>query len=358
MSTETPTKKALQRLRSSFGRGGGGATTSQSLPVEGELPSFEGATQWINSKPITREELSGRVVLVCFGTYTCINWIRALPYVRAWAEKYAGNGLVVIGVQTPEFEFEGSLDNVHRAVEQMDVSFPLVVDNEYAIWRAFDNNYWPALYFIDAGGQIRHHHYGEGDYEESERVLQTLLAGTGPGVMKERANVDTALVRLEPQGVELPADWENLGSAENYVGYTRTEGFSSPGGLVPGEPNVYRTPSSLRLNEWALSGDWRIGAVAAVSEGPGGVISCRFHARDLHLVMRPAMGQASTSFRVRIDGGSPGDSHGTDVDENGTGVLMDQRMYQLLRQPGPIIDRLFEIEFVDAGVEAYVFTFG
>jgi hypothetical protein len=320
-------------------------------PVEGQLPAFAGATAWLNSGPVTADTVRARVVLVNFGTYTCINWIRSLPYVRAWADKYAGQGLVVIGVQTPEFEFERELDGVNVAVERMDVRYPVAVDNDYTIWGAFDNHYWPALYFVDAQGQIRHHRFGEGDYEESERVLQTLLAEAG-------ADVDRSLLHLEPHGVELPADWDNVRSSENYLGYERTEGFASPGGGVPDERYRYSSPPSLRPNQWALSGEWRMGPVAAVLEEPGGAIACAFHARDLHLVMRPAVAGMSLPFRVRIDGRPPGPAHGLDVDQDGTGTVAEQRLYQLVRQPGPIVGRRFDVEFLEPGVEAFVFTFG
>jgi hypothetical protein len=322
------------------------------FPAEGELPVLDGASAWLNSEPVSANALQGRVVLVNFGTYTCINWIRSLPYVRAWADKYASQGLAVIGVQTPEFEFEKDLEGVRAAVEDMDVRYPVAVDNDYTIWRAFDNHYWPALYFIDAQGQIRHHRFGEGEYEESERVLQMLLAQAGAEI------VDPKLVRVEPHGVELGADWDDLGSPENYVGYERTEGFASPGGPVLDVRHAYTVPPSMRRNQWALLGDWRMGLVATVLEEPGGAISFRFHARDLHLVMRPAVAHASVPFRVRLDGMPPGLAHGLDVDDHGNGALTGQRLYQLVRQPGPIVDRLFEIEFVDAGAEAFVFTFG
>jgi thioredoxin family protein/AhpC/TSA family protein len=321
------------------------------FPIEGELPAFDGTTAWLNSDPVTADALQGRVVLVSFGTYTCINWIRSLPYVRAWAYRYAGSGLAVIGVQTPEFEFEEDLDGVRVAIKEMDVRYPVAVDNDYAVWRAFDNHYWPALYFVDAQGRIRHHRFGEGDYEQSERVVQMLLAEAG-------VDVDRSLVRLEPQGVELGGDWNSLRSPENYVGYGRTDGFASPGGPVLDERHVYTAPPSLRRNEWALSGDWRMGLVATVLEERSGAISFDFHARDLHLVMRPAVPHAPVRFRVRIDGQPPGPAHGLDVDEDGNGTVTHQRLYQLVRQPGPIEDRLFEIEFLDPGVEAYVFTFG
>ncbi len=317
-----------------------------------KLPSFDGATEWLNSGPLTPQALQGRVVLVSFGTYTCINWIRTLPYVRAWADKYSGHGLAVVGVQTPEFDFEGDLDNVRRAVEEMDVRYPLAVDNGYTIWRAFDNHYWPALYFADIQGQIRHHYFGEGEYEESERVIQELLAEAGV------EGVDTAVVRPQPRGVELGADWDELKSPENYVGYQRTEGFASPGGPVLDEPHAYEAPSSMRPNEWALSGVWLMSTSSAALTEPGGAISCRFHARDLNLVMGPVTRQAPVRFRARIDGQPPGALHGIDVDDDGNGTVTWQRLYQLVRQPGPIGDRNFDIEFLDAGAEAFVFTFG
>jgi hypothetical protein len=320
-------------------------------PVEGQLPAFVGATTWLNSPPVTSEALQGRVVLVSFGTYTCINWIRSLPYVRAWADKYAEQGLAVIGVQTPEFEFEKGLEGVRVALRAMDVRYPVAVDNDYAVWQAFENNYWPALYFVDVQGRIRHHRFGEGEYQESERVLQMLMAQAG-------VDVDDALARLEPLGVELPADWEQLKSPENYVGYERTQGFASPGGAVLDQPHRYTAPSSLGRNEWALSGGWRMGPVATAADESGGTIACAFHARDLHLVMRPSGPPMSVPFRVRLDGQRPGPAHGLDVDEDGNGSVSDQRLYQLIRQPGPVVDRRLEIEFLNAGVEAYVFTFG
>ncbi|HEY6427189.1 MAG TPA: redoxin domain-containing protein [Acidimicrobiales bacterium] len=321
------------------------------FPVEGTLPTFDGATAWLNSARLASEDLAGRVVLASFGTYTCINWIRSLPYVRAWADQYADKGLVVVGIQTPEFEFEGDLDNVKRAIQEMDVRYPVVVDNDYAVWQAFDNNYWPALYFVDAQGHIRHHHFGEGEYEESEMVLQTLLREAG-------ADVDQGLVGIEPEGVEAAADWARLGSAERYVGYGRAAGFASPGGAVLDKNHVYSTPAELQHNQWALSGDWRIGSVSALLDEPGGSISYQFHARDLHLVMGPPAASSDVRFRVRLNGEPPGAAQGVDVDESGNGTADYQRMYQLIRQPSPIVDRLFEIEFLDAGVEAFVFTFG
>jgi thiol-disulfide isomerase/thioredoxin len=321
------------------------------FPVEGELPEFEGATAWVNNAPLTAADVRGRVVLVNFGTYTCINWLRSLPYVRAWADKYSGHGLVVVGVQTPEFEFEGDLDNAGRAIKERDVRYPVAVDNDYAIWRAFDNHYWPALYFVDAQGRIRHHRFGEGEYEESEMVLQMLLREAG-------VDVDQGFVHIEPDGVEAQADWRSLGSPETYVGYGRAVGFASPGGVLPDERHVYSAPAGLRRNQWALSGDWEVGSVPAVLNEPGGSISYRFRARDVHLVMGPPVGRTPVRFRVRLDGQPPGPARGVDVDEGGNGTADYQRMYQLIRQPSPIDDRDFEIEFLDAGVEGFVFTFG
>jgi hypothetical protein len=321
------------------------------FPVEGHLPAFDGATAWLNAAPLTPERLRGRVVLVSFGTYTCINWIRSLPYVRSWADKYARHALAVVGVQTPEFEFEGNRQNVGRAIKEMDVRYPVAVDNDYAVWRAFDNHYWPALYFVDAEARIRHHHFGEGEYEESEMVLQMLLRETG-------AEVDQGLVRLAPDGVEAAADWASLGSPESYLGYQRAVGFTSPGGVVPDERVAYSAPAQLRPNQWALVGQWRIGPVPALLDEPGGSISYQFHARDLHLVMGPPTGRPPVRFRVRLNGQPPGRARGVDVDEQGNGTADYQRMYQLVRQPPPIGDRLFQIDFLDPGVEAFAFTFG
>jgi Thioredoxin like C-terminal domain/AhpC/TSA family len=320
-------------------------------PVEGELPPFDGATAWLNSEAISSDTLRGRVVLVSFGTYTCINWIRSLPYVRAWADKYGAQGLAVVGVQTPEFNFEEGLDGVRVAIKAMDVRYPVAVDNDYAVWRAFDNHYWPALYFADAQAQIRHHRFGEGEYEESERVLQMLLAEAG-------VDVDRSLVQLAPQGIERPADWAGLRSSENYLGYGRTQGFASPGGALLDQDHRYTAPTVLHSNEWALAGNWRMETEASVLNEAGGTISCDFHARDLHLVLRTAAADAVVPFRVRLDGQPPGPAHGVDADEQGHGTVVESRLYQLVRQPGPIADRRFEIEFLDPGVEAYVFTFG
>jgi len=322
------------------------------LRIEGDLPSFGGATEWLNSQPLTAAGLRGKVVLVEFWTYTCINWLRTLPYVRAWAEKYKNQGLVVIGVHSPEFPFEKDLDNVRRAVKNMRIEYPVAVDSDYAIWRAFDNEYWPALYFVDAQGHIRHHQFGEGEYQRSERVIQQLLAEGGvSGITHE-------LVSVDGQGIEAAADWDDLKSGENYLGYERTENFASPGGAGAGKPRVYAAPARLKLNHWALSGDWTLEKGASVLNKPNGRIGYRFHARDLHLVMAPVTRGASIRFRVLIEGKPPGAAHGSDVDEQGNGTVTDQRTYQLIRQPKPIVDKQFEIEFLDPGVGAFAFTFG
>jgi len=320
--------------------------------VEGELSSLGSATGWLNSQPLTAESLRGKVVLIDVWTYTCINWLRTVPYIRAWAEKYKDLGLVVIGVHAPEFPFEANVDNVRRAAKDMGLEYPIAIDNDFAIWRAFKNQYWPALYFVDAQGRLRHYHFGEGDYEQSERFIQKLLAeGGATGINQE-------LVSVDGRGVEAAADWRSLRSPENYVGFERTEHFASPGGAGLGKPRVYAVPAHLSLNHWALSGDWSVEGRASVLNKPNGQIVYRFHARDLHLVMGPTVRGTTVRFRVRIDGRPPGAAHGTDVDDQGNGTVTEQRLYQLIRQPKAIADRLFEIEFLDLGVEAYAFTFG
>ena len=327
-------------------------TSSARLPVEGRLPSFDGATGWLNSPPLTATDLSGKIILVNFWTYTCINWLRQLPYLRAWAEKYADHRLVLIGVHTPEFGFEHDLANVRRAVRDMRIDYPVAVDNDYAVWSAFDNHYWPALYFADAQGRIRHHHFGEGEYQQSEMVIQQLLAEAGT------TDYAHELVPVDARGVEAPADWASLRSPENYTGYERTGNFASPGGAVPGKRHAYEIPPQLRLNHWALSGDWTMEEQAVTLNEAGGQIAYRFHARDLHLVMGPAAPGTSVRFRVRIDGQPPGAAHGADVDDEGNGTAAGQRLHQLIRQPGPVTDRTFEITFLDPGAQAYAFTFG
>jgi len=321
-------------------------------PSQAELGSLERANEWLNSPPLTASALRGKVVLVDFWTYTCINWLRTLPYVRAWAGKYKDQGLVVIGVHSPEFSFEKNLNNVRWAVKDLRVDYPVAVDSEHVIWRAFSNQYWPALYFIDAQGRMRHYHFGEGAYEQSEMVIQRLLADAGAG------GIGDDLVPVDPRGLEVAADWGSLKSPENYLGYERAQNFASPGGAMLDKPRVYQLPARLRLNEWALSGDWTVRKEPVALNKPNGVIAYRFHARDLNLVMGPATPGTSVRFRVRIDGQPPGAAHGTDVDEQGNGTVTEQRLYQLIRQPKPIADRQFDIEFLGPGVEAFAFTFG
>jgi thiol-disulfide isomerase/thioredoxin len=322
------------------------------LPVEGELPSLAAATVWLNSPPLTSEDLRGKVVLINFCTYTCINWLRQLPFVRAWDEKYKDQGLVVIGVHTPEFEFEKDLDNVRRAMTEMRIDYPIAVDSDYAIWSAFNNRYWPALYFVDTQGRIRHHYFGEGEYEKSERVIQQLLDEIAtPGA-------DQGTVSVDASGFEAAADWDSLRSPENYVGYERTENFASPGGLEYDKSHTYAAPEELSLNQWALSGDWTIRRQFAQVDKANGRLTCRFQARDLHLVIAPADKRTTVRFRVTLDGKPPGVTHGLDVDEQGNGSITEPRLYQLIRQPKPITARQFAIEFLDAGTEVFAFTFG
>ena len=318
------------------------------------MPSLAGATEWINSPPLTSAGLRGKVVLVDFWTYTCINWLRTVPYIRAWAAKYKDQGLVVIGVHSPEFPFEKDIANVRRSAKQIMVDYPIAVDSDHAVWRAFSNEYWPALYLVDAKGRIRYHHFGEGEYERSEQVIRDLLAEAGAGGAAgplESASVD-------PRGIEAAADWRELKSGENYVGYERTENFASPGGAARGGRRVYAAPARLKLNQWALSGEWTHAAGAAALHKGGGRIAYRFHARDLNLVMGSPSAGAPVRFRVLIDGHPPGPAHGSDIDAEGKGTASEQRLYQLIRQPGAIEDREFAIEFLDPGVEAFAFTFG
>jgi hypothetical protein len=322
------------------------------LPVEGHLPGFEGATGWLNSPPSTAADLRGRVLLINFWTYTCINWLRQLPYVRAWADRYQDHGLIVLGVHTPEFDFEHDLDNLRRATKDLRVNYPIAIDNDYAIWDAFGNRYWPALYLIDGHGHRRHHLFGEGDYEQSERIIQRLLTETGA------SDIDQELVSVAAGGVEAAADWDSLWSPENYLGSARTENFASPNGAVLGTRHGYGAPARLRLNHWALSGDWAVERQAIVLHAAEGRILYRFHARDLHLVMAPPAPGRPIRFRVRLDSQPPGAAHGSDADEAGNGTLTQPRLYQLVRQPGPISERTFEITFLDPGVHAYAFTFG
>jgi thiol-disulfide isomerase/thioredoxin len=320
------------------------------LPSEGRLPPFEGATGWLNSEPLTPEGLRGRVVAVQFWTYTCVNWLRTLPYVREWDAKYSDRGLTVIGVHTPEFGFERNVENVVAAAREMGVDYPIALDSDYAVWGAFANHFWPALYVADGQGRIRYHHFGEGEYAMSEMAVQQLLREAG------KEDFDPQLVAVDPEGTEVAADWSNLRTPETYLGYG--SGFASPDGARFDEPHDYPTPSGLGLNEWAPSGLWTLAEHAAVLKEAPGRIAIRFHARDVNLVMGAAERGASVPFRVLIDGEPPGSAHGTEVDEQGNGKVSEQRLYQLIRQPEPIADRLFEIEYLGPGVEAYCFTFG
>ena len=324
------------------------------LPVEGALPRLDGATSWLNSPPLTRDGLRGKVLLIDFWTYSCINCLRSLPYVNGWYRKYKEHGLVVIGVHAPEFAFEKDLDNVRRAVHDLGITYPVALDSNYAIWRAFNNQYWPAHYFIDAQGRIRGHHFGEGDYPESERVVRQLLTEAGfKDLPPEGISAD------EATGVQVASDDSNMLSPETYVGYGRAEHFGSPSGVVPDEPQAYTAPDKLELNEWALAGTWTVDEQKAVLRGAPGSIVFRFQARDLHLVMGPGPSGKPVRFRVRMDGAGPGSSHGMDTDASGIGEVHEQRLYQLIRQPPGVIHRhTFTIEFLDGAVQAYAFTFG
>jgi cytochrome c biogenesis protein CcdA/thiol-disulfide isomerase/thioredoxin len=326
---------------------------SGGLPIEGEIPSLNGATGWLNSAPLTSAELRGKVVLVDFWTYSCINCLRALPYVKAWYAKYKDHGLVVIGVHAPEFAFEKDPVNVRRAVGELGVTYPVALDNDYAIWQGFNNQYWPAHYFIDADGHIRGHHFGEGDYEESERTIRQLLGEAGytdlppPGMLSAGAG-----------GVQAPADLADDQSPETYIGYARAQNFRSPGGLAHDRLQSYTAPAALDLNQWALEGMWAVDPERAVLQKSPGRILYRFYARDLHLVLGPGAQGKPVRFRVQMDGGAPGASHGADTDANGDGVVEQQRLYQLIRQGAAVGEHLFSIEFLDSDVQAYSFTFG
>jgi thiol-disulfide isomerase/thioredoxin len=324
----------------------------QMKQVTSHMPPLAGATGWLNSEPLTAAGLHGKVVLVDFWTYTCINWRRTLPYINAWARKYKDRGLVVIGAHTPEFSFEHNFGNVSVAAKEMKISYPIAIDDNYAIWHAFSNEYWPALYIIDAKGRIRHHQFGEGGYQESERIIQQLLAEAGA------KDLDSGLVSVDARGPEAAADWQNLQSSENYVGYERTEGFISPGGAVADQDKVYASPAKLTLNQWALSGDWTMGTEATTLNKANGRIRYCFHARNLQLVMGPSTSGMHVRFRVTIDGRIPGIDQGVDVDSQGNGQITVPRMYQLIQQKGVIVDRLFEIEFLDPWAATYSFTFG
>ena len=334
----------------------GNDPAATALPVEGMLPSLAGATGWLNSPPLDAQALRGKVVLVDFWTYSCINCLRAMPHVREWAERYRDHGLVVIGVHAPEFAFERDVRNVQRAVTDLKVTYPVAIDNDFAIWRGFNNRYWPAHYFIDAQGRIRAHHFGEGNYVQSEQIIRQLLREAGNSLPGEAAPAMKAEAARD--GVEREADMKNLKSPETYVGHARAENFASPGGLYAGRAADYRLPTTLRLNQWALDGRWTVGEEDAQLQQAGGRIAFRFHARDLHLVLAPKDAGKPVRFMVRIDGQAPGASAGGDVSADGSGQVDGNRLYQLIRQNGTVQERTFEIEFLDPGVHAYAFTFG
>ncbi|RQS19979.1 cytochrome c biogenesis protein DipZ [Burkholderia sp. Bp8992] len=365
-TTDNATGGAMMAAAADEAPAGGGAmagsammraavTTPSALPVEGTLPSLDGAVQWLNSPPLTAAGLRGKVVLVDFWTYSCINCLRTLPYTNAWARKYAPYGLVVIGVHAPEFAFERDIGNVKKAVHDLGIDYPVAIDNGYSIWRAFNNEYWPAHYFIDAQGRVRHHHFGEGEYAQSERAIQSLLAEAGH---PEALNVPLGLAGAPAKGALAAADSADVRSPETYVGYARAESFASPGGAVRDAVHRYDAPARPDLNDWGLAGTWNVGGERASLAAPDGRIVYRFHARDLHLVLGPGANGQPVRFRVTLDGAAPGAAHGADVDAQGYGTVTGQRLYQLVRQPGAIADRTFAIEFLDAGVDAYAFTFG
>ena len=331
------------------------AATAAALPVEGVLPPLDGAVQWLNSPPLTQQDLRGKVVLLDFWTYSCINCLRSLPYVKAWAQKYKDQGLVVIGVHAPEFAFERNIDNVKKATHDLGVDYPVAIDNNFAIWRALNNQYWPAHYFVDAKGQIRYHHFGEGDYAESEKVIQQLLIEAGHANV---SNMEIGIAKGAAQGVQAAADNADMQSPETYVGYQRAENFASPGGEVENKPHTYAAPLQPAVNCWGLAGSWKVGAEHATLVAASGRIVYRFHARDLLLVLGPDKDGKPVRFRVSVDGAAPGASHGTDVAADGSGTVTGQRLYQLVRQTGEVGDHTFSIEFLDPGVQAFAFTFG
>ncbi len=321
------------------------------LPVEGQFPSLDGAVEWLNGPPLTTEQLRGKVVLIDFWTYSCINCIRTVPYTRAWAEKYKDQGLVVIGVHSPEFAFEKKVDNVKQAIDDFDIGYPVAIDNDFKVWRAFQNNYWPAAYLIDAKGQLRYHHFGEGNYDTTEKAIQDLLAEAGSQV------ADRAITVPDAQGAQAAPDLNYIGSGETYVGYQRASAFVSPEGLQPDTAQDY-TRAEPRLNQWGLSGNWTVGPEEAVLNQPGGGLTYRFSARDLHLVLGPDADGKPVRFQVTVDGKAPATSHGADTDADGNGTVTDTRLYQLVRQAGDVAERTFEIRFLDPGAKAFVFTFG
>jgi thiol-disulfide isomerase/thioredoxin len=326
-------------------------TASGDLADEGPMPDFGGAVEWLNSTPLTRESLHGKVVLVNFWTYSCINSLRELPYIRSWAEKYKDAGLVVIGVHAPEFGFEKERANVENAVRELKVTFPVPIDSDHKIWQAFNNDAWPADYFIDQKGRIRYRHVGEGEYDKSERVIQELLKEHGARGLK----ADT--VRISSEGAEAPPS-DDVRTPETYVGYARAENFASPERLARERTKTYSLPPKPSLNQWGLAGAWNVGAESAALQEAPGKIAFRFHGRDLHMVLAPSNGGEPVRFKVRLDGAAPGDNHGVDSNADGAGEIRNPRMYQLIRQKGPVRERTFEIEFLDPGVQGFSFTFG
>ena len=356
------TNELEQSLVNRASGGNSSVAKSQLLSDEGLMPLFEGASLWLNSPPLTAESLRGKVVLIDFWTYSCINCLRTLPYVKAWADKYRSQGLVVVGVHSPEFAFEKEVDNVKKAVRDLGLTYPIALDNDLKIWSAFKNQYWPAHYFVDGKGHIRHHHFGEGNYEESERVIQSLLKelhGSGEG---ESSQVPSALV--QGSGVEAPPSAQ-VSSPETYLGYARQQGFASVPDLHEDTIESYREPTSLNLNHWSLSGIWKVSSERAVLQSPPGGLSFRFSARDLHLVIGVPGGVSSSGsqskairFRVTLDGKPPGVDHGEDTDSEGNGIADTHRLYQLIRQKEAVGEHTFKIEFLDSGAEVYAFTFG
>jgi thiol-disulfide isomerase/thioredoxin len=351
MSRLTPFGKWLSRTLVIVTILGSSAHAQLTLRDEGGMPDLGGATGWLNSPPLNRKSLRGKVVLIDFWTYTCINSLRPLPYVKGWAAKYKDAGLVVIGVHSPEFSFERERENVENAVRDLAVSYPVAIDSERLIWQAFDNKYWPAQFFIDGKGRIRYHHFGEGDYGQLERVIQKLLIESGA------VGVDTQILSVSGHGVEA-APSNDVRSPETYLGYRLTQHFAPPQRLAQDSRKTYDLPARLALNQWSLSGSWKAGEESVVPQESGGKVVFRFHSRDLHLVLSPGKHGHPIRFRVAVDGLAPGDNCGADVAPDGTGEVREPRLYQLIRQNGPIEDRTFEIEFLDHGVQALDFTFG
>lgn len=347
-----PTDTALPHTAPAATRGATTRPAVIDLPVEGTMPSLAGAEQWLNTAPLTSAQLRGKVVLIDFWTYSCINCLRSLPYINAWAQKYKDQGLIVIGIHAPEFAFEKNIGNVQKAVNDLDISYPVAIDNDYVIWKVFNNHYWPAHYFIDAKGQIRHHQFGEGDYQHSEQVIQQLLAEAGhtQGV--------SSFVQPTTTGITAAENNNENKSAETYIGFSRADRFASNGGITQNLARVYSLPTTLSLNDWGLIGNWRIEQEKAVLIDHGGHVRYRFHARDLHLVMGPNKDAKPIHFIVRMDGLEPDNNHGIDTLANGMGIVTSQRLYQLIRQSGPITEHTFDIEFFDPNVEVFSFTFG